>query len=303
MYEDISAQREALALRRRPWRAMAGLTLLGFVLGAALVWALAGTPGLPARWTGHGVPVAVPQALAPAAAPSGAAVEAHQAAQQVAQVAQQQGGLDQRVAALEQRLSRLDLQAQAAEGNAGRAEGLLIAFAARRSLERGAPLGYLEDQLKLRFGDARPNAVQAVIDDAHDPVTLDQLLARLSGLAPGLAKRPSGQGVLAWLSREMSQMFVVRRADSPSPAAENRIERARLFLETGRADLAAQEVRRLPNAAAAQDWIADAERYASAQRALDLLEMAAIQDPRGVNDSTGHAIQQPSPAGPAGPHP
>src|SRR5690606_34403984 len=77
-------------------------------------------------------------------------------------VAEQQGGLDQRIAAMEQRLARLDLQAAAAEGNAARAEGLLIAFAARRSIERGAQLGYLADQLQLRFGNAQPVAVRTV---------------------------------------------------------------------------------------------------------------------------------------------
>ena len=46
----------------------------------------------------------------------------------------------------------------AASGNAARAEGLLIAFSARRTLERGNDLGYLGDQLRLRFGDAEANA-------------------------------------------------------------------------------------------------------------------------------------------------
>ena len=54
----------------------------------------------------------------------------------MAQITQQQGGIDQRLAAAEQRLARLDLQAQAAAGNAARAEGLLIAFATRRRLFR-----------------------------------------------------------------------------------------------------------------------------------------------------------------------
>ena len=64
-------------------------------------------------------------------------------AEDVERVAEQQGGLDQRLAAAEQRLTRLDLQAQAAAGNAARAEGLLIAFAVRRALDRGADWGYL----------------------------------------------------------------------------------------------------------------------------------------------------------------
>ena len=42
-----------------------------------------------------------------------------------------------RVAELEQRLSRLNLEAASASGNASRAEGLLVAFAVRRALDRG----------------------------------------------------------------------------------------------------------------------------------------------------------------------
>src|SRR4051812_30437370 len=115
MYEDIPGRREALVRRSPPWRTLVGLALTSFVLGALLVWTLAGTPGVPARWLGHrgAVPTTPvqPQAPVPPAAPAGGGAEAHQAAQQVAQVAEQQGGIDQRVAALEQRLARLDLQA------------------------------------------------------------------------------------------------------------------------------------------------------------------------------------------------
>src|SRR3546814_10207214 len=56
-----------------------------------------------------------------------------------------------RVAELEQRLSRITLQAESASGNASRAEGLLVAFAVRRALDRGLSLGYLDAQLRLRF--------------------------------------------------------------------------------------------------------------------------------------------------------
>ena len=100
-------------------------------------------------------------------------VAAEEATEAVERVAEQQGGLDQRLAAAEQRLARLDLQAQAAAGNAARAEGLLIAFATRRYIERGEELGYLADQLRLRFGDSWPNAVRTVISFSRDPITLD----------------------------------------------------------------------------------------------------------------------------------
>lgn len=232
-----------------------------------------------------------------ASQPAGQVVqEAREAVERVEQVEVQTGGIDQRVAAMEQRLTRLDLQSQAAAGNAARAEGLLIAFAARRAIERGQPLGYLEDQLRLRFGDARPNAVQTVVDAAVDPVTLEQLVSRLDGLGPNLVVIPNEQGLLRRIGYELSQLFTVRTDDTPSPAAENRLERARLNLEGGRIEFAISEVRNMPNAPLAADWLADAELYAAAQRALEALETAAILEPRDLRDSSGDRVSQPSPA-------
>lgn len=292
----------AASRRRTQTRALVGLGLAAFLLGAVATWALAGSPGLPSLdlFTFKDEEQAAPSPAGTVAPPSAAetplaGASARQAAERVEEMAEQQGGLDQRVAAMEQRLARLDLQSQAAAGNAARAEALLVIFASRRSIERGVPLGYLADQLRLRFGDAQPNAVQTVIDASRDPVTLDQLLARLDGLAPRLGEGPPEEGALSWLSRELGELFVVRREDSPSPAAERRLERARLFLESGRAGAAAAEIRNLPNAAAAADWIADAERYATAQRALELLETAAILEPRSLRDGAGRSVEQPSP--------
>lgn len=224
--------------------------------------------------------------------------EVTDAAQAVERVAEQQGGLDQRIVAMEQRLAALDLQTQAAEGNAARAEGLLIAFATRRAIERGAPLGYLEDQLRLRFGEARPNTVETVIESARAPVTLDQLIARLDGLAPTLVEGPPEEGVFSRLQRELNNLFVIRPESSPSPQPARRLARARMFLETGRAGAAAAEVRNLPNSAAAEEWIADAERFTRVQRALDRLETTAILEPRELRGGSGNRITQPSPAQP-----
>ncbi|MCL4671507.1 MAG: hypothetical protein KJZ64_00915 [Sphingomonadaceae bacterium] len=214
----------------------------------------------------------------------------------VERVTEQQGGIEQRLAAAEQRLARLDLQAQAASGNAARAEGLLIAFAARRSLARGAELGYLADQLRLRFGDALPNAVDTIITFSREPVTLDQLVARLDGLAPKLAD-PAQQGMLDRVRSEVGNLFVIRRESTPSPKPTRRMERARYFLESGRVDRAIDEVRALPGAVNADAWIRDAERYAAAQRALDLIETSAVLEPRRLRDSAGTPVEQPSPAG------
>jgi hypothetical protein len=197
---------------------------------------------------------------------------------------------------MEQRLSKLDLQLQAASGNAARTEGLLVAFAARRAVERGAPLGYLADQLQLRFGEAHPNSVRTIIDFSHDPVTLDQLVARLQGLEPELVKAPKDEGAISWLGREISSLFVIRRESTPSPEPQRRLDRAQLFLENGRIEPAIAEVKNLPNAQEAADWISDAERYSAARQALDMLETTAILDPRDLRNSDGQRVQQPSPA-------
>lgn len=259
------------------------------------------------RPTGAEPSVAVPQAALPATpdvsdtpqpTPSATASRAaQQAAEAVERVAEQQGGLDQRIAAAEQRIARLDLQSQAAAGNAARAEGLLIAFSARRALERGNELGFLADQLRLRFGDAMPNAVQTVVTFGRNPITLDRLVARLDGLAPDLAQT---QSEASWsrLRAEIAQLFVVRRESTPSPQPERRLDRARLFLQSGRVEAAVAEVRRLPGAANADGWIRDAKRYAAAQNALDLIETAAVLEPRKLRDGTGRAIEQASPADP-----
>ncbi len=227
-----------------------------------------------------------------AASPTPQAVTA--AGQAVAKVAEQQGGLDQRLAAAEQRLTRLDLQAQAAAGNAARAESLLIAFATRRAIERGAELGYLADQLRLRFGDQWPNAVGNIIDFSRNPVRIDSLVARLDGLGPQLRESDEGPSWGAF-KRELKQLFVVRRETTPSPQPQQRLERARWALEQGRYQAAIDEVRGMPGAAKAQSWIADAERYKKAMDALEVIETAAVLDQRGLRDGAGNPVRQLSP--------
>ncbi|HMN54921.1 MAG TPA: hypothetical protein PKC32_12130 [Sphingopyxis sp.] len=197
-----------------------------------------------------------------------------------------------RVAELEQRLSRITLQAESASGNASRAEGLLVAFAVRRALDRGLSLGYLEAQLRLRFGDDQPNAVKTIIETSREPVTLEQLRADLDAIAPELVGRNGDKGSL-WtgLKRELGELFVVRPAGTQSPRATERLDRARRYLTSGMADKAIVEVEAMPGAAAAGEWLIDARRYNEARRALDLIETAAILEPR---DGPAVAAARPS---------
>ena len=190
------------------------------------------------------------------------------------------------------------MQSQAASGNAARAEGLLIAYAARRTLDRGAPLGYLEDQLRLRFADAQPNAVETLIAAAHAPVTLDSLYAQLEALGPRLAGAPAGEGSWGRVKRELAGLFVIRQQSGASVRAEDRIASAKLLLTAGKTSEAVAEVGRLPGAAIAQPWIASARRYDAVQRALDLIETTAMLDPHRLNDGAGTSVNQPSPLAP-----
>lgn len=213
--------------------------------------------------------------------------------QQVDQVVRQTGGLDQRIAALEQRLARLDLQAEAAAGNAARAESLLIAFSTRRTVERGGDLGFLSDQLRLRFGEAKPRAVRTIIDLSREPVRLDELAARLNGLENALMGSPESEGFFASVSRNLGSLFIIRREDTPSPQPERRLERAKDALQNGRVSTAIEEIRRLSTASVAEEWLADAERYVRMQDALEQLESAAILEPERLRDSEGQNVSQP----------
>ena len=316
--DDFLSQRRARSGQSRTPTSLKTYLWVGlasFAVGAILIGYLAwrANPDLffiaepnaveqPAETETEGDPAALPETdpdtdPAPEPTPEATATQAaEEAAEAVERVAEQQGGFEQRLTAAEQRLARLDLQSQAAAGNAARAEGLLIAFATRRSLSRGAELGYLADQLRLRFGDALPNAVDTVITFSRDPILLDELVARLDGMTPELVEA-SNEPPMQRLQRELSELFVIRRETTPSPQPVRRLERARFFLESGRVNRAIEEVRNTPGAASAEDWIRDAERYAAAHRALDLIETSAVLEPRRLRDRTGTRIEQPSPAG------
>ena len=292
------------------WSAILGVTLSAFLLGAILVgyYAWDGDYAFMSDEAAEEAPLTVaPEAIAseaappaPVASPSADAEEAVEVATEaVERVEEQQGGLEQRLAAAEQRLDRLVLQAEAASGNVGRAEGLLIAFAARRTVERGEPLGYLVDQLRLRFGAAQPEAVATIIEGAKKPVRVGELIARLEGLTPELVTDGEGPSFESF-RRELSQLFVIRREKTASPRPERALQRARQDLGEGRVWNAIKEVQSMPGAKNAESWIADATRYAQVQSALDVLETSAVEQRSRLRDSDGQTIEQASPTEGAG---
>ncbi|GGC40798.1 hypothetical protein GCM10011371_30250 [Novosphingobium marinum] len=203
--------------------------------------------------------------------------------------------VEARLAMLEDRFSRINLQANAASGNAARAEGLLIAFAARRTIDRGTPLHYLEDQLRLRFTNAQPLAVETVISFANQPVTIDELTARLDAIGDQIATGEGEESGWSRVRRELGEIFTIRRDSAPIVTPQDRIDRAKLLTRAGRIDAAISQVRRLPENEVTSRWIADARRYAAAQRALDLIETTAMLEPRRLQDAEGNRVEQPSP--------
>lgn len=183
---------------------------------------------------------------------------------------------DDTVASIENRMTRINADAAAASGNAARAEGLLIAFAARRAIESGAPLGYLADQLRLRFGSSQPQSVATILAASQAPVTIETLHAELRSLDNALLTGNGDAGVWATISKELSELFVLRKDGAPSPAPTQRLIRAHSFVESGNIGGAITEVSAMPGAGAAQGWLTKARRYAEARKALDLLERTAI---------------------------
>lgn len=259
--------------------------LLAFVIGAGGVGYLAWAGMLP--WKAQAPDRLLVQPAAPSPSPSPTTAPTQLPAAEAAMAV--------RIVALEQRLAAIDLRAQAASGNASRAEGLLVALASRRALDKGVPLGYLEDQLRLRFGARHGTEVQVVADAAKKPVTLDKLLADLETLAPRLTGTPAPGDFWARTRQEMAGLFVIRHDYAPSPAPQNRIERARLMLLAGKVKEAIAEIQSLPGGAAARDWAEAANRYAASRAALDLLESAALLEAETPADTSGKAAVQPSP--------
>ena len=88
----------------------------------------------------------------------------------------------------EPRRPRSRTRPQRAEGSAGRADALVVAFAARRAIDRGVALGYLENLLVERFGPQHQRAVATIITASHQPVRLDDLIAEYETLGPELRR-------------------------------------------------------------------------------------------------------------------
>lgn len=187
----------------------------------------------------------------------------------------------QRIAVIERRLAQLENATQRVEGSAGRADALLVAFAARRAVDRGLALGFLEPLLVDRFGRGHPGAVSTIITGARSPVRLSDLIDGYDQLGPVLRSGNRSRGLVESVRQELGSLVRVRRAGRPSQEPEARYTRARTLLGAGQVDAALAETMRMPAASKAAPWIEKARRYVGVHRALDEVESAAlIGEPR-----------------------
>jgi len=181
-----------------------------------------------------------------------------------------------RMAGLEARVARVETAARRAEGSAGRTDALVVAFAARRAIDRGVQLGYLETLLVDRFGNRHPRAVATIVTASRSPVRLDDLIAEYDQLGPQLRSGGSQDSWWSNLQRELGSLVDIRRADVPSAKPDARYRRALSRLESGDVDTALAETMRLPGASRAGAWVSKARRYVGAHRALDEIESSAL---------------------------
>ncbi|MDI1296453.1 MAG: hypothetical protein PSY12_11300 [bacterium] len=280
--DSVGGMTGAPVRRRRPWL-MLILLLIAFGIGVAVtIWAW---PLIQQRWGGVAQPRVAPVAAMVAPRPLATAADTTPL-------------LDGRVGQLEERLNRITVEAQAASGNAARAEGLLVAFAARRALDSGTPLGYIEGQLRLRFGQAQPRAVATIINAAREPVTLADLRGGLHDIADQVTAPPADASWWQALEHEARQLVTIRNAATPSPRPQMALDRALRYIDGSRVGAALTEVEQMPGQAAADRWMQLARRYLEARRALDLIETAAILEPRQLRAADGTGVTQTSPLAP-----
>ncbi|MEO7602215.1 MAG: hypothetical protein ABIS39_02975 [Sphingomicrobium sp.] len=188
----------------------------------------------------------------------------------------------QRIEQIEQRLARVENATQRAAGSVGRADSLLIAVAARRAIDRGVALGFLERLLIDRFGGAHQRAIATIVTGARDPVLLNELIAEFEALGPELRRGGSDEGWWTGFKREFGSIVTVHSAKRPAPTPDARFERALRRLQAGDVDQALAETMRMPGASNAQAWIAEARRYIVVHRALDEIESAALMPPQAA---------------------
>lgn len=278
---------------RRRGRGALWAALIAFVLGITAMFFAWPTIE---RWRGvkPGGEAAAPIAVNPAAAPGAGA--AATAPITIEGLAAREAALDLQLRSIEVRLAYADAASRASAADASRAERLMLAFAARRRIDRGLPLGEYEPLLRNAFSSEAATQTATVIAAAKAPLTVSDLRQALDNIAPKLMGGSVRDGIGSAIWREVSGLIVLRRDSTPSPRGIDRLDRARRLLDAAQVEAALAEVARMPGVAEAKSWTDAANRYIATRNALNALEMVALSHP-----ATPAPPGQPSPTAQASP--
>ena len=212
-----------------------------------------------------------------------------------------------RVAALEQRLGQVDTHSRAAVGNADRAEGLLVAFAARRALDRGVALGFLEALLQPAL--RRQPAAGGGHDHhrrapAGDPQELQGGLEQAGPAADRRGARPELVGRVPQRARQPDHRPPRRHALARAEPSGWRGRSA--GSKPARSSAALAEVLRMPGREHGADWVVEGAALRARPPGARPIETAALLEPQrqpaptAAAPSSAGASRAPAPAAPHG---
>lgn len=254
------------------WRSASLIGTLAFLGGVGVTLSAFGLAG------GLSRPDTPPAPMPSPSASSQAAIPALPPGTDLSTLAARETALAGKLDQIELRLKDSDASSRNAASYATRAERMMVAFATRRAIERGQPLGALDGQLRARFGEHNGDAVAAILRAAAQPVTLEDLRLALDTLGPRLANDPNDS---LWnrVRRMLGNLVVLRQADTPSPLPAERLRRARRALDRGDVEAALAEVAHLPGVSLAESWTGAARRYVAARTGLTEIERAAMDLP------------------------
>lgn len=184
--------------------------------------------------------------------------------------------------------------AQGQQRNINRTESILVAFAARRAIDRGAPLGYIEEELRRKFAQTNANDVAAIIMAGEKPVRLSVLQNQLDTATEILMTADSDASAWDKIKKEMRELFVIRKAGIEELQPNRQLARIKSALADRDVQTAIIEMKQMPGASKAQKWIDLANRYVRVQNALDAIEKTAIAMPVNLRSSNNSSLGAPT---------
>jgi len=184
-----------------------------------------------------------------------------------------------KVQELEKRIESIGNIETSSAGYPAPQNDVATALRARRAIESGASLGYIENQLGQRFGDRFPQAVDAIGNLAQSPVTLSELRDDIARNGSRMIGRGSDASIWERFNLELDELFMLRKRGDASTSPAHILQLAEENIGKGDLAEAIKKIQELPENNATKSWLEVAQRYQNANNALDILERAALAAP------------------------